>query len=143
MFVSDVLELKGTEVISTGPKNSVIDTTRMLKGRGIGALVVLDASGHLTGIISERDIVHAIAMHGERAINMTIDKLMVDDVVTCKHNDTINEALKVMVDNAFRHLPVVEDGELKGFISISDVVKLRLKELERQIGESKLYMPGH
>ncbi len=131
MFVSDALERKGTEVISTGPKNSVIDTTRILKGRGIGAVIVLDDSGNLTGIISERDIVHGIAMHGESALKMTIDKLMTDDVVTCKRNDTINEAMKVMVDHAFRHLPVVEDSELKGLISISDVVKLRVKDLER------------
>ncbi len=143
MFVSDALERKGTEIISTGPKNSVVDTTRILKGRGIGAVVVLDESGHLAGIISERDIVHGIAMHGERALKMTVDELMTDDVVTCKRSDTINEAMKLMVDHAFRHLPVVEDDELKGLISISDVVKLRMKELERQIAESKIYDPSH
>ncbi len=141
MLVSDALERKGTEVISTGPKNSVVDTTRILKGRGIGAVVVLDDSGQLVGIISERDIVHGIAMHGERVLKMTIDQLMTDDVVTCKRNDTINEVRKMMVDHAFRHLPVVENNELKGLISISDVVKLRVKELERQIAESKVFDP--
>ena len=143
MFVSDALERKGTDVISTGPKNSVIDTTRILKGRGIGAVVVLDDSGHLAGIISERDIVHGIAMHGERALKMTIDELMTDDVVTCKPNDTINEAMKMMIDHAFRHLPVVEDTDLKGLISISDVVKLRVKNLERLIAETKIHDPSH
>ena len=143
MFVSDALERKGTDVISTGPKNSVMDITRILKGRGIGAVVVLDDSGHLAGIISERDIIHGIAMHGERALKMTIDELMTDDVVTCKPNDTINEAMKMMVDHAFRHLPVVEDTDLKGLISISDAVKLRIKNLERLIAETKIYDPSH
>ncbi len=82
-------------------------------------------------------------MHGERALEMTVRELMTDDVVTCKRNDTINEAMKVMVDHAFRHLPVVEDGELKGLVSISDVVKLRLEDLQRQIAESKIYEEHH
>ena len=68
---------------------------------------------------------------------------MISDVVTCKRNYTINEAMKLMVDHAFRHLPVVEDSELKGLVSISDVVKIRIKEMERQIAESKIYDPSH
>jgi CBS domain-containing protein len=143
MFISDVLERKGTEVISIGPGNSVVDTTRILKGRGIGALVVQDESEHVVGIISERDIIHWIAMHGENGLGMPVRDVMTTDVITCKRNDTINEAMKVMVDHAFRHLPVVEDGELKGLVSISDVVKLRIKDLERQIGESKIFNPDH
>ncbi len=143
MFVSDVLEQKGREVITTVPDNSVVDTTRILKGRGIGAVVVQDDSGHIVGIISERDIVHGMAMHGEKALKMTVRDLMTSDVITCKRNDTINEAMKVMVDHAFRHLPVVEDGELKGLVSISDVVKLRIKDLERKIAETKIFEPHH
>ncbi len=143
MFVSDILEKKGTDVVTTVPQNSIADTARILKGRGIGAVVVLDDSGQLVGIISERDIVHAIAMHGERALEMPVRDLMTSDVVTCKRDYTINEAMKLMVDHAFRHLPVVEDSELKGLVSISDVVKIRIKELERQIAESKIFDPSH
>ena len=143
MFISDVLERKGTEVISIDPGNSVVDTTRILKGRGIGALVVRDKSEQVLGIISERDIIHWIAMHGENGLGMPVRDLMTTDVITCKTDDTINEAMKVMVDHAFRHLPVVEEGVLKGLVSISDVVKLRIKDLERQIAESKIYDPSH
>ncbi len=143
MFVSDILEKKGTDVVTTVPQNPVADTARILKGRGIGAVVVLDDSSHVAGIISERDIVHGIAMHGEKVLETPVRDLMTSDVVTCKLNNTINEAMKMMVDHAFRHLPVVENGELKGLVSISDVVKLRIKDLERQIAESKIYDPSH
>ncbi len=143
MFVSDALEKKGTDVITTSPDNSVADTARILKGRGVGAVVVLGEAGVVAGIISERDIVHGIAMHGNRALEMPVRELMTDDVVTCKRDDTINEAMQTMVDHAFRHLPVVEDGELKGLVSISDVVKLRMEELQRQIAGSKIYEEHH
>ena len=143
MFVSDVLERKGTDVVTVGADNSVIDTTRVLKGRGIGAVVVLDDREKVAGIISERDVIHGLAMHGEKVLGMSVRDLMTSDVVTCKQGNTINEAMKEMVDHAFRHLPVVDDGELKGLVSISDVVKLRIEDLERKISESKVYNPAH
>ena len=143
MFVSDILEKKGADVVTIGPDNSVIDTTRILKGKGIGVVVVLDDSSKVVGIISERDIIHGIAMHGEKALKMSAHDLMTSDVVTCKRKNTINEAMKEMVDHSFRHLPVVEDGDLKGLVSISDVVKLRIKDLERKIAESKIFDPAH
>ena len=143
MFVSDALKMKGTEVFSIDPDDTIVETARKLKGRGIGAVVVLDVPGHLVGLISERDIIHAIAMHAERALEMSVRDLMTSKVVTCKLNDTINEAMAVMVEHAFRHLPVVEDDELKGLVSISDVVKLRIRDLQRQIEESKIFDPDH
>ena len=139
MFISDALKMKGTEVVAIAPDNSIVETARKLKGRGIGAVVVLNDVGDLVGLISERDIVHAIAMHAERALDMHVRDVMTTKVVTCKPNDTVNEAKAVMVEHAFRHLPVVENDELKGLVSISDVVKLRMKELERQIRESRVY----
>ncbi len=141
MFVSDALKRKGTDVITTGFYVSVADTARILKGKGIGAVVVMGETGVVAGIISERDIIHGIAMHGNRALEMPVRELMTDEVVTCKRNDTINRAMQQMVDHACRHLPVVEDGELKGIVSISDVVKLRMEELQRPIAESKIYEP--
>jgi len=137
MLVSDALKKKGTDVVTTDPETPVGDITRILKGKGVGALVVIGETGAVAGIISERDIVHGIAMHGSHAMDLPVWELMTDKVVTCKRNDTINEALQQMVDNACRHLPVVEDGELKGLVSISDVVKLRLRELQSMIAESK------
>ena len=130
-------------MITTGPDNSVGDAARILKGRGVGAIVVMSETSGVVGIISERDIIHGIALHGNRALDMAVRELMTDDVVTCKRDDTINEAMQMMVDHAFRHLPVVEDGELKGLVSISDLVKLRMEELQRKIAESKIFEEHH
>ena len=141
MFVSDALEKKGTDVITTDPDISIADTARTLKGKGIGAIVVMGETGVVAGIISERDIIHGIAMHGNRALDMPVWELMTDEVVTCRRNDTINQALQQMVDHSCRHLPVVEDGELKGLVSMSDVVKLRMEELQSLIAESKISEP--
>ena len=143
MFVSDVLKIKGSEVFSVGPDDTIVETTRKLKGRGIGAVVVLDDSGRLVGLVSERDIVHAIAMHAERALDMQVKDVMSTKVITCKLDHTINETMQVMVEHAFRHLPVVEDDELKGLVSISDVVKLRITDLQRQIKESTVFEHHH
>jgi CBS domain-containing protein len=137
MLVSDALGKKGTDVVTTRPETRVVDITRVLKGKGIGAIVVMGETGAVAGIISERDIVHGIAMHGNQALDMPVWELMTDKVITCRGNDTIDHALQQMVDHACRHLPVVEGGELKGLVSISDVVKLRLQELESLLAESK------
>lgn len=141
MFVSDALAKKGTDVITTPPETSVVDIARVLKGKGVGAIVVMGETGLVAGIISERDIIHGIAMHGNRALEMPVWELMTGEVITCKRNDTINDALQVMVDHACRHLPVVEEGELKGLVSISDVVKLRMKELQSLIAGSNVSEP--
>jgi CBS domain-containing protein len=138
MFVSDVLKKKGTDVITTDPEISVADTARTLKGKGIGAIVVMGETGIVAGIISERDIVHGIAMHGNRALEMPVWELMTEEVVTCRRDDTINQAMQRMADHSCRHLPVVEDGELKGLVSMSDVVKLRMEELQSHIAETKM-----
>ena len=143
MLVSDILRIKGSDVISVGPDHTIVETARKLKGRGIGAVVVLDDSGRLAGLISERDIVHAIAMHAERALDMQVKDVMTTKVITCQRDDTVDEAMKVMVEHAFRHLPVAEDGELKGLVSISDVVKLRITDLERKIQESTVFEHHH
>lgn len=137
MFVSDALKKKGTDVITTTAETSVVDLARVLKGRGVGALVVVGETGGIAGIVSERDIVHGVAMHGGRATDMPVGELMTEKVVTCHGNDTIDHALQQMVDHACRHLPVVEDGELKGLVSMSDVVKLRLQELEGLVAASR------
>ena len=83
MFISDALKMKGTEVVAIAPDNSIVETARKLKGRGIGAVVVLNDVGDLVGLISERDIVHAIAMHAERALDMHVRDVMTTKVVTC------------------------------------------------------------
>ncbi len=132
MYVADILRDKGYDVVSTGPDETVGATARLLNVKRIGALVVRDNQGELVGMISERDIIRGIAVQGKRCLDMQVRDLMTTEVITCKPTDTISEAMKVMTLRRFRHLPVVEDGEIKGMVSIGDVVKHRLEETEME-----------
>jgi CBS domain-containing protein len=131
MLVSDALDRKGTDVVTTTAETAIVDVARLLKGRGVGVIVVTNATGAVAGILSERDIVHGIAMHGKDAVDFRVRDLMSDQIVTCGRKDTIDRAMQQMIAHACRHLPVVEDGALKGLVSMSDVVKLRLQDLHQ------------
>lgn len=130
MFVAEILKVKGSDVVSTGPGETVAALARLLNLKRIGAVVVRDAEGNVIGMLSERDIIRGIAVQGERALEMEVRDLMTHEVVTCKTTDTVSEVMKVMTERRFRHLPVVDDGKLLGLISIGDVVKNRLDETE-------------
>ncbi len=130
MHISDILNTKGSEVISTGPAETVAATARLLNYQRIGAVLVRDAKDNVIGVVSERDIIRGIAVNGARALDMEVRELMTREVISCKPTDTISEVMRVMTTRRFRHLPVMEDGALKGMISIGDVVKYRLDETE-------------
>jgi CBS domain-containing protein len=132
VFVSDILKLKDSEVVTTGPDETVDATARLLSRRRIGAVVVVDMDNAVIGIISERDVVRGIATKGEAVLDTPVRALMTADVVTCTTGETIAGIMKTMTDHRFRHMPVVEDGVLKGMISIGDVVKHRLEETEME-----------
>ena len=132
MYVADILNAKGTEVIATGPTETVAATANLLNDRRIGAVIVRDAKDNVIGVVSERDIIRGIALNGASALDMEVRDLMTSEVVTCKPTDTISEVMRVMTTRRFRHLPVMEDGALKGMISIGDVVKYRLEETEME-----------
>ena len=99
-------------------------------GKRIGAVVVTDKSGHIAGIVSERDIVHALAKEGVECLDRPVSEIMTREVLTCTAGDTIDELMSRMTARRCRHLPVVSDGGLAGIISIGDVVKHRLHELQ-------------
>ena len=132
MYVADILNAKGTEVFTTGPAETVEATARLLNVRRIGAVLVRDGKDNVIGVISERDIIHGVAVNGARALDMEVRDLMTSEVVSCKPTDTISEVMRVMTTHRFRHLPVMEDGALKGMVSIGDVVKYRLEETEME-----------
>ncbi len=132
MHVANILKVKGTDVVTIGPDETVAATARLLNVKGIGAALVCDASGKVLGVISERDIIRGVAVNGERALEMQVRDLMTSEVIACKPTDTIAEVMKVMTMRRFRHMPVIEDGELKGIISIGDVVKNRIEETEME-----------
>ncbi len=132
MHVSDILKSKGSSVVTTEPDETVAATARLLNVKRIGAVLVCDCAGAVAGIISERDIIHAVAVNGERALEMPVREVMTREVTSCTTDDTIAAVMKTMTDRRVRHVPVIEDGDLRGMVSIGDVVKHRLEETEME-----------
>lgn len=133
MNVQSILGVKGADVATVAPDASVADVAALLRDRGIGALVVSHDGQHIDGIVSERDIVRALAAHGASALGRTVHSVMSSDVVTCRRDDAVETLMASMTDRRIRHLPVVNDEHaLGGIISIGDVVKARLGQLETE-----------
>jgi CBS domain-containing protein len=128
MSISDVLHGKGHHVVKVRTIDTVQTAVRKLADERIGALVVEDQWMRTAGIFSERDFVNAVAEHGPQALSFTVDKLMSAPVVTCGPKDRVETAMAAMTMAKIRHLPVVENGQLVGIVSIGDLVKSRLDE---------------
>ncbi|HTW72226.1 MAG TPA: CBS domain-containing protein [Acetobacteraceae bacterium] len=135
MLISDVLRRKGHEVVFVRASERVADAVRKLANRKIGALVVEDQWMKWVGIFSERDFVNAIADQGAAALNLEVQALMTSPIIACQSSDRVDAALAKMTVARIRHLPVIDNGELKGIVSIGDLVKHRLdeKELEANV----------
>ena len=135
MLIADVLHSKGHEVVKVRPTDGVELAVRKLSEHRIGALVVENQWMKLVGIFSERDFVNAIAHDGAATLGFQVQQLMSSRVVTCRSSDRIDAALAAMTLAKIRHLPVVDDGDLRGIVSIGDLVKHRLdeKELEANV----------
>ena len=140
MTVSRILAQKGREVISIDPGDSLAKAAKLLAERRIGAAPILGAERRLVGIISERDIVQAIAVRGAGALEEPVSRTMTRKVETCNDNETIASIMERMTGGKFRHLPVVEQGRLVGIVSIGDVVKHRLQEIERESAAMREYI---
>lgn len=142
MYVSTMLKRKFSQTVTTSPNAPVSAVVDLLGTHGIGAVVVADGRGKLRGIISERDIVRGLAQHGQKALALTVSDLMSCDVITCRTTDTVSELMAVMTERNIRHLPVVEGGRLIGMVSMRDVVKERLNEVEADIAGMRDYVAG-
>jgi CBS domain-containing protein len=134
MNVEHILSEKGRQVVTIGPEASLMDAGRMLSEKRIGAVVVADPGNPVLGILSERDIVRAVATNGVAALDEPVSRYMTAKVVTCTTRSAINDLMETMTRGKFRHVPIVEDGRLIGIVSIGDVVKFRVAEIE---GESR------
>jgi len=132
MTVSTILAAKGGDVITIEPTATLAAAALLLAEKRIGALVIRGAGGRVSGILSERDIVHAIARRGRQALDEPLSQTMTRDVVTCAPDDEITSLMERMTTGKFRHLPVVDRGELVGIVSIGDIVKTRVDEMERE-----------
>jgi CBS domain-containing protein len=134
MDVDRILRSKGATVITIRSDATVAELVRGLRDARIGAMVVSDDGWHVDGIVSERDVVRGLAEHGVRIMDERIADVMTRVVVTCSPHDTVKQVMSVMTLRHVRHLPVVDDGVLKGIVSIGDVVKFRLDEIQTEAG---------
>ncbi|HXF87217.1 MAG TPA: CBS domain-containing protein [Xanthobacteraceae bacterium] len=132
MYVRDILAVKGRNVVTIEPATTLAAAADILTENRIGALVVTGAGGRIVGILSERDIVQALAARGAKALDAPASEFMTRKVATCGGADTIGSIMERMTEGKFRHVPVVEQGQIAGIISIGDVVKHRLMEMEQE-----------
>lgn len=130
MTVRRILAAKGRDVATIALASTVSDAVRLLNERRVGALIVEDSGGGLAGIVSERDIVRSLAVHGASALDLPVSRVMTSDVITTVETATVQSVMSEMTEGRFRHLPVMDHGRLAGIVSIGDVVKHRLAEME-------------
>ena len=132
MTVARILGEKGREVFTTQPHRTLREVVELLAAKGVGAVVVADASMSVLGILSERDVVRVIAKHGAAALDDPVSRHMTPKVTTVTRDSTIDRVMQTMTEGRFRHLPVVEDGRLIGIVSIGDVVKRHVNALDTE-----------
>ena len=141
MQVRHILQSKGRDIVAVAADARLIDAAHLLSERRIGALIVKDGAGALAGIISERDLVHAIARKGASALDQPVSAFMTPGPATCVESDTVETIMEVMTHGRFRHVPVLDGSEqLCGMISIGDVVKTRIAETVNEAAALRDYI---
>jgi len=140
MNVASILKSKGRAVTTLRPNATLLDVTKKLGPKKIGAVVVVGENGQVAGIISERDIIRAISEHGASALGLTVGEVMTRTVVACRETSHIDELMEIMTNGRFRHLPVIEDDGLVGIVSIGDIVKHRVAEVQMEVSAMRNYL---
>lgn len=142
MTVATLLNEKGASVVTARADATLADIASLLSENRIGAVVIVDGDRRPQGIVSERDIVRVVATEGASALSRKAEGVMVRKLVTCTPDDTVYEIMNLMTRHRIRHLPILVDGRLGGIISIGDVVKSRIAEIELEATEMKRYIAG-
>lgn len=140
--VRSILEVKGRSVVTIGPNVTLAEAARVLEEHKIGAVVVVGMEGRIVGIFTERDVVRAIGRAGSSSLDQPVSSMMTANVFRCREETTVNELMEVMSSRRFRHVPVEDNGRLCGIISIGDVVKSRIHEIETEAEQIKAYIAG-
>ena len=143
MKVADILRSKGSNVITVLPTATLLTLVHRLKLERVGALIVTRDGRTVEGIISERDVAWGLTEHGADLLNLHVTDLMTRSVVTCSPDDTIATIASIMTERRLRHLPVLSNGELVGVVSIGDVVKYRLEEMQLEANVLRDYAVVH
>lgn len=142
MTVKHVLSEKGGQVVTIAPARSLAEAAQLLAQRRIGAVVVSEDGARVGGILSERDIVRAVAREGAKALEAPVSAYMTRDVVTTVPETPMDDLMEIMTTGKFRHVPILVDGRLAGIVSIGDVVKHRLAAIEAETQALKEYIAG-
>jgi CBS domain-containing protein len=141
MRISEVLQAKGPEVITVSPETSVRELVSLLSERNIGAVLVSTAEQAVSGIVSERDVVRSLA-GGADVLDRSVQDIMTSSVETAQPDQTVHELAKLMTEHRIRHVPVLQNGDVVGIVSIGDVVKSRIGELEFERDQLESYVSG-
>ena len=139
--ISDIIRHKGSEVVTIGPRDSVLELVARLADKNVGALVVVD-DDQVVGMISERDVVRRLHYDGQHTLGADVGSLMTADVVSVSPSDSVDAVAQTMTDNRIRHVPVIADGRLVGIVTIGDVVAARIRQLEIDRGQLESYIHG-
>jgi CBS domain-containing protein len=140
MNVAAILKSKGRAVSTVRPETTLLEVSQKLAQKKIGAIVIVGDGGALAGIISERDVIRAISEHGPDALKLPASRVMTKAVVSCTEMSPIDDLMELMTKGRFRHLPVVEDDKLVGIVSIGDVVKNHIAEVEMEVTAMRGYL---
>lgn len=140
MTVATILKTKGNAVHTMEAGRTLGDAAKILSERKIGAVVVVEGKGRVQGILSERDIVMALASHGSGALARPIGDYMTTNVVSCVRTDSVEHLMGLMTDRRIRHIPVIEEGKLLGIVSIGDIVKKRIADTEFEANSMREYI---
>lgn len=142
MTVDKLLSGKGSKrrLVTVAPEDTVANAVATLKREGIGAVVVRQETGRIAGILSERDVVRALAEGGADALSRPVSAVMTREVVTCERSDPVTAVMGRMHEGSFRHLPVTENGQVCDMVSMSDIVRYRLGEVEAEADHLRTYI---
>ncbi len=140
MTVGSILTVKGEDVVTAGPNHAMADLCALLTKHRIGAVVIVDDTGAIAGIISERDIVRAIGQLGSEILKQPAHEFMTKSVVTSSRSDTIDMVMNRMSQARFRHMPIAEEGKLVGIVSIGDIVKAKIAAAEEESEAMRSYI---
>jgi CBS domain-containing protein len=142
IIVKNMLDTKGRDVVTVSPERTVLEVAGILTEKRIGAVVVTGLEGRVAGIFTERDIVRALHSKGAAVLEQPISTVMTVNVQRCREDTTVNQLMEMMSSGRFRHVPVEDGGKLIGIISIGDVVKSRIREVELESEQIKAYIAG-
>lgn len=140
MTVSSILNEKGQDVFTVPAQITLLDATVALKERGVGAVVVVDSQDHAVGILSERDVVRALASQGPGVLDRAVADFMTANIITCGEDDSLDSIMEVMTEKRIRHIPVLTEGRLMGIVSIGDVVRIKIARAEAEAAALKSYI---